>query len=161
MMAGPADPALRAELEDLYGRYVACLDTGRYAEWPDFFTEPCVYKIQPRENFDRGLPLCTMSFESQGMLKDRVYGITQTIFHQPYYQKHLVSGLIVTGVTGDEVRAEANYLVIRTKRHELPDLFNAGRYYDRIVRTQAGLKFAEKVCVFDSELIPNAIIYPL
>lgn len=160
-MAGAVDVALRLELDDLYGRYIACLDTGRYDEWPAFFTDACIYKLQPRENFDRGLPLCTLSFESKGMLKDRVYGITQTIFHQPYYQKHLLSGMIVTGQGADGIRVEANYLVVRTKRHELADVFNVGRYYDRVVRVDGALKFAEKLCVFDSELIPNAIIYPL
>ena len=89
------DVALRLEVEDLYARYIACLDQRRYDEWPEFFTEECVYKLQPRENFDRGLPLCTLAFESRGMLKDRVYGITQTLFHQPYYQRHLVSGLVI------------------------------------------------------------------
>ena len=57
--------------------------------------------------------------------------------------------------------AEASYVVIRTKRDQLSEVFNAGRYLDRVVRTADGLKFAEKVCVFDSELIPNSIIYPL
>lgn len=160
-MAGVVDPALRLELDDLYGRYTACLDTGRYEQWPEFFTDACIYKIQPRENFDRGLPLCTLSFESKGMLRDRVYGITQTIFHQPYYQKHLLSGLIVTGHDAEGIRTELNYAVIRTKRQELSDVFNVGRYYDRVVRDGGVLKFAEKLCVFDSELIPNAIIYPL
>ena len=155
------DIALRFEIEDLYGRYIRCIDSGKYDDWPDFFTEECVYKVQPRENYDRGLPLATLAFESRGMLKDRVYGITQTLFHQPYYRRHLVSGLIVTGQEGDRIRCEANYLVIRTRRHELSDILNAGRYYDTLVRTGDGLRFAEKVCVFDSELIPNSIIYPI
>lgn len=155
------DIALRLEIDDLYGRYIRCLDSGGYDEWPDFFTEECVYRLQPRENHERGLPLATLAFESRGMLRDRVYGITQTLFHQPYYQRHIVSGLVVTGMEGGDIRCEANYLVIRTKRHDLSDILNAGRYYDRISRVNGALKFAEKICVFDSELIPNSIIYPL
>jgi salicylate 5-hydroxylase small subunit len=30
-----------------------------------------------------------------------------------------------------------------------------------VVRTNDGLKFAERLCVFDSEMIPNALIYPI
>jgi salicylate 5-hydroxylase small subunit len=40
-------------------------------------------------------------------------------------------------------------------------VFNAGRYLDRIVPVPDGLRFADKICIFDSELIPNSIIYPL
>lgn len=155
------DAGLRLEIEDLYGRYIRCLDSGKYDDWPDFFTEKCVYKVQPRENYDRGLPLATLAFESRGMLRDRVFGITQTLFHQPYYQRHLLSGLIVTGEKDGAIQCEANYLVVRTKRHELSDILNTGRYYDHLVRVGDELKFAQKLCVFDSELIPNSIIYPI
>ncbi|PJI51525.1 salicylate hydroxylase, partial [Methylobacterium radiotolerans] len=30
-----------------------------------------------------------MAFESRGMLRDRIYGATETIFHDPYYQRHV------------------------------------------------------------------------
>jgi salicylate 5-hydroxylase small subunit len=152
---------LRLEVDDLYARYVACLDSGQLENWPDFFTDDCVYKVIPRENYDRGLPLATLAFESKGMLRDRVYGVSQTLFHQPYYQRHIVSGLIVKPEADGRIHAEANYLVIRTKSKELSEVFNTGRYVDRIVRIGEELKFAEKLCVFDSELIPNSIIYPI
>lgn len=155
------DVALRLEIDDLYARYSACVDSGSYAAWPDFFTEDCVYKIVPRENFERGLPLATLAFESKGMLKDRVYGITETLFHQPYYQRHIVSGLLLTGEEGGHILVEANYLVIRTKKNELSEVFNAGRYVDRLARVDGRLLFASKLCVFDSELIPTSIIYPI
>jgi len=40
-------------------------------------------------------------------------------------------------------------------------VFNVGRYLDTVVRTQAGLKFASRVCIYDTEMIPNSIIYPI
>lgn len=153
--------ALTMELQTLYAEYCACLDEGRYAEWPEFFTEDCVYRVIPRENFDRGLPLATLAFESRGMLKDRVFGITQTLFHAPYYQRHIVSAARIKEVTQEVVHAEANYLVIRTKQNEPSEVFNAGRYIDVVVRERGQLRFRERCCVFDSELIQNSIIYPI
>ncbi len=162
MKAEPVfDVGLRLEVDDLYARYAACLDQRRYDEWPEFFADECVYQLQPRENFERGLPLCTLSFEGKGMLQDRVYGITQTLFHQPYYQRHIVSGLQIVAVDGGAVSTEANYLVIRTRKNELSEVFNCGRYFDRLARQDGRLKFAQKLAVFDSELIPNSIIYPI
>ena len=32
---------------------------------------------------------------------------------------------------------------------------------DAVVRTGAGLRFRERICVYDTELIPNSIIYPI
>ena len=95
------------------------------------------------------------------MLEDRVVAVTSTLFHAPYYQRHVIGPLRILALDGGAICAEASYLVIRTKRDQLSDVFNAGRYLDRVVMTPLGLKFAVKVCVFDSELIPNSIIYPI
>jgi salicylate 5-hydroxylase small subunit len=51
--------------------------------------------------------------------------------------------------------------VFRTKLDELSTVFNVGRYLDTVVRTPDGLRFESRVCVYDSEMIPNSIIYPI
>jgi len=148
-------------LTRLYADYAHAVDSGQWDLWPEFFTEQCVYKLIPRENHERGFPLCTLSFTSKGMLKDRVYGIQETLYHDPYYQRHVVGAPVVRRVEGERIHAEANYAVFRTKLDKASTVFNVGRYIDTIVPTPEGLKFAERLCVFDSEMIPNAIIYPI
>jgi len=156
---------LRLRLDELYARYIACLDEARYDDWPAFFTEACVYKVMPRENYDRGLKLATIAAESRGMLIDRTYGIQNTLYHQPYYQRHIVSGLLVRSVEDEGgtrlIRTQANYAVFRTKQNQLSEVFNVGRYVDTVVEAAGDLKFQEKLCIFDSELIPNSLIYPI
>lgn len=170
------------ELQGLYADYAAALDDRRYADWVDLFADDCSYRLQARENHDRGLPLCTLHFESKGMLRDRIYGIENTLFHQPYYQRHVIGPLRLVQASARAtplesmptqpdsaqpvpesmpVQVEANYSVFRTRRNELTEVFNVGRYIDRVVREGGRLKFADKHVVFDSEMIPNSIIYPL
>ena len=161
-MEGPGIE-LRIAVADLNAEYAACLDERRFDAWPDFFVEDCVYKLQPRENHDRGLPLATMAFESKRMLRDRVYAVTQTLFHIPYLTRHVVGWPRVwVGDDGDQsIAAETSYVVVRVRDNELPELFSAGRYIDRIVRDGGRLRFRERLCIFDSALIPNSIIYPI
>ena len=149
------------ELTRLYSDYAAAVDSGDWDLWPEFFTEECTYKLQPRENYDRGFPLATLAFESKGMLKDRVFGIRDTLFHDPYYQRHVVGAPRVLSANGERIDAEANYAVFRTKLSELSTVFNVGRYIDTVVRTPDGMRFESRVCVYDSEMIPNSIIYPI
>ena len=148
-------------LQQLYADYAAAVDSGQWDRWPEFFIDDCVYKLQPRENHERGLPLATLALTSKGMLKDRVYGITETLYHDPYYQRHVVGAPIVRKVENGKIHSEANYAVFRTKYDKASTVFNVGRYIDTIVETPEGLKFAERLCVFDSEMIPNSIIYPI
>ena len=95
------------------------------------------------------------------MLKDRVYGIRETLFHDPYYQRHVVGAPLIRGVDAAGIHCEANYAVLRTKLDGLSSVFNVGRYLDTVVRTPQGLKFAQRLCIYDSEMIPNSIIYPI
>jgi salicylate 5-hydroxylase small subunit len=148
-------------LTQLYAEYASAVDSGDWDLWPEFFTDDRVYRLQPRENHERGFPLATLAFTSKGMLQDRVYGIKETLFHDPYYQRHIVGTPIVRAVESDRFRCEANYAVFRTKLSDTSTVFNVGRYLDTVVRTGAGLKFAVRECIYDSELIPNAIIYPV
>ncbi len=148
-------------LNQLYADYASAVDSGQWDLWPEFFTDQCVYRLQPRENHERGFPLATLSFSSKGMLKDRVYGIRETLFHDPYYQRHVVGTPVVRGRDGAGIRCEANYAVFRTKLSDASTVFNVGRYLDVVVPTPDGFKFASRECIYDSEMIPNSIIYPI
>jgi len=148
-------------LVQLYAEYTGALDQGEWDRWPEFFVDACLYKIVPRENHEQQLPLALLQLESRAMLEDRVYSIKEALFYAPYYQRHIVDNPLVRRVDGDVWEVEANYAVLRTKHNQLSDIYNTGRYFDRIRKTTQGLKFESKLCVFDSELIPNSIIFPI
>lgn len=152
---------LRLELEELYAAYSACLDEERFEQWPEYFTDECLYKIVPRENFERGLPLATWLCESKAMLRDRVVMIRKTAVYGPRWIRRMTSGLRVLGWNEGALEVRANYLAVETLLDELTRVFNAGQYRDRVVVEDGRLKFREKLCVFDSLLVPNSLIYPL
>ncbi|MDP3885806.1 aromatic-ring-hydroxylating dioxygenase subunit beta [Hydrogenophaga sp.] len=149
-------------LQQLYSDYASAVDSGQWELWPEFFTTDGIYKLQPRENHERGFPLSTLAFDSQAMLRDRVYGIKETLFHDPYYQRHVVGAPVLREVDAQgRWHCEANYAVFRTKLDGASSVFNVGRYLDIVTQTSTGLKFAQRHCVYDSEMIPNSIIYPI
>jgi len=152
---------LRFEVEEVYYDYVECIDDGELERWPDFFTDECLYKIIPRENFERNLPLATMLCESKGMLKDRVVAIRQTSMYAPRALRHLISNIRIKGQEDGFIRVQANYVVLQTLIDDETRVFNAGKYLDKLVREDGRLKFKEKLCVFDSVLIPASLIYPI
>jgi salicylate 5-hydroxylase small subunit len=41
-------------LTQLYADYSSAVDSGHWNLWPEFFTDDCVYRLQPRENHERG-----------------------------------------------------------------------------------------------------------
>lgn len=152
---------LQHDVDQLNVAYAAVLDDKRFDAWPEFFLEDGRYTVQARENFDRGLPLALMDLESRGMMKDRVYGITQTIYHGPYYMRHVISAAQILSHEAGVITTQTNYAVFRTKPAGVSEVYNVGRYLDELVRTDEGLKFRRRLCVYDSEMILNSLIYPV
>ena len=171
--AGSAPPELAAvllhyEIDQLYAAYAAALDDKRFDDWPAFFVDDGHYKLQARENFERGLPLALMALESRGMMKDRVYGVTQTIYHGPYYMRHIVGSAQVFLQAEGEIQSGASYAVFRTRPGGaggagggVSEVYNVGRYIDTLVRVDGALRFKSRLAVYDSEMVLNSLIYPV
>jgi 3-phenylpropionate/cinnamic acid dioxygenase small subunit len=81
----------------------AALDARDLDRWPGFFTEDGVYRLPPRGNFDGGLPLCALAFDSRAMLKDRVVGAPRQLKQN-----------------AQDLHCEASDIVIRTGRDAMP-----------------------------------------
>lgn len=161
-MSTADDLALQHQLAVLYARYAAALDDGPLTDWPGFFTDQCMYQIVPRDNFERGLPIAIMRCESRAMLEDRVTAVNETMLYEPRYLRHHITDILIEESRGDALRARANFSVIEVLPDELPRISMAGRYRDQLVREADGAwRFREKLCVFDSVLIPNSIVYPV
>jgi 3-phenylpropionate/cinnamic acid dioxygenase small subunit len=150
----------REALRDFFDEYYIALDDVQLDAWPDFFTEDCLYRVIPRENYEAGYTLCTMQAESRGMLKDRVMGVTRTQMFAPRYYRRFPGPLRIVAQEGDAVRTRHNLLVVQTLIDKQTDIVLSAVCHDRIVADADRLRLRERIVVFDSEMIPNSLIYP-
>ncbi len=151
----------RLEIEQLYTAYAHCLDDDRLEEWPEFFTEDCAYRVTSAENYEAGLPLGIIYATSKNMLVDRVMALRRANIYEPQRYRHLISAMQIATAEGNALDAVANFLVVRTMQDGAMTLFAAGRYIDRIVRTDLGWKFAGKQVILDSRQIDTLLALPL
>lgn len=151
---------LRDELEELYAEYGDAIDSGSLERWPDLFAESCLYRIVSKENYDKGLPLSLMLCESLGMLRDRAFASQKLNVYGPRTWRHCITG-IRARADGDEIAAQANFAIFETLHDRPTQILCTGRYLDRLVRSGTGLRFREKICVYDSALIPGSIVFPI
>ena len=156
-----ASAALRARLADLYGAYDEALAEGQYERWPEFFTEACLYKIIPRENYDAGLPVALIYAESRAMLTDRVAALRKTILYAPRLVRKLTGGIVLRSLDADGMRLSASFTLFQTLLNEPSTVFLCGRHYDRVVEDAGALRFAERICVTDATLVPTSLIFPI
>jgi anthranilate 1,2-dioxygenase small subunit len=151
----------RLAVEDLLREYAACIDDGRYEDWPAFFTEDCRYQIIPAESRERGYVSGFYLCESRGMLTDRILCLRETAIYEPQRYRHLVGGTRVLALEGGECRAETPFAVIRTSNEGEMALFAAGKYVDTVVFEAGAPRFREKLVLTDSTRIDILIAAPL
>ncbi len=158
----PADDiAAGAAVSNLLADYAACIDADALEQWPDFFTEDCVYRITSAYNFARGLPAGIIHADNRRMLQDRVAALRKANIYEKQGYRHIVSAPRVRVREGISVEAEAGFLVVRIMAEGSLDLFVAGRYVDRIDFSGRGPRFASKIVVLDSEKIDTLLAIPL
>ena len=160
MTAFPAPGPDRLAVQALYDAYYGTLDDVALEAWPDFFTEDCLYRVIPRENFERGYTLSTMQAESRGMLRDRVTGLTRTQMYAPRYYRRFPGPLRIVSSDATGTRTRHNLLLVQTLIDRPTEIVLSAVCHDLIVEDADRLRFRERIVVFDSEMIPNSLVYP-
>jgi len=152
---------LHFEIEQLNSEYARILDSERFEEFPELFVEECLYRVVPRENHLLGLPIAVIHCESKGMIKDRIYAARESTMAEPRTLRHFITNIRILDAGDEAVRAEANVLVVQTMINRMTEIVLSGFYLDRIVRSGDHLRFKERLCIYDSLLLPTSLIAPV
>ena len=163
---GPDDDGIRemllwCELHRLQDRYISLIDADRLEEWPDLFTEDCVYEIVPKENEARGLPIGIMHCFGRSMLRDRVTSLRKANVFEEHTYRHMTSGLQFQPAGPDTVDMQSNYLVVQTLTDGESRVYQTGCYLDRVVRTAAGWRYQSKRAIYDTSRIQTLLVTPI
>jgi len=151
---------IKAIAEALLSRYAAVIDDGDLNAWPNFFVEEGVYKLIPRENYLKGLPVSLIYCKNRVMMEDRVVAIQKASIYTPQYYRHHYSNLRVEDISDDQATLLANYIVYRTQDDGDTILFSTGRIIARILLADEP-KFIAKTVVYDTFRIPDLLVFPI
>jgi salicylate 5-hydroxylase small subunit len=152
---------LRLRLADLYAACDDALDEGDWERWPGFFTENCIYKILPRENFDQNLPAAMVYCESRAMLADRIVALREALVFAPRLIRRVAGTPCLCEAGPDGMRLRSSFALFETMLNEPSTLFLCGRIYDRVVEEAGVLRFAERLVVTDATTVKLSLIYPI
>lgn len=156
---------LMADIALLYTEYAEALDDGDLARWPGFFAaDRPLYRITTRESIERGMEMCFVLCEGQAMLRDRATALLKTVMHRRRFQRRIMSGvrlLTFDGLDGTGVETRATFALFEGIGDEPSKLLVCGRSSDVIVRDRGALKFKERLCVIDSPVVPESLVFPI
>ncbi len=163
MIVAPSEDLgwIKAQIEELVHQYAQSIDDNRLEEWPEYFTDDCLYQIISRENYDRNFPASIIYCDSKGMLIDRVTAHRQANIFEAHIYRHLISGIRLIEREKDTFIVQSNYAVFQTKLDGYSEVYNVGRYMDKIVFEGNQPKFKEKRVVYDTLVIPTLLVTPI
>jgi len=149
------------EMHRLQERYVSVIDTDCLERWPDLFTEDCIYEIVPKENADVGLPVGIMHCFGRAMLRDRITSLREANVFEPHTYRHMTSGLELASIDAETVDMQSNYVVVQTLTDGESRIYQAGRYFDRVVRSAEGWLYQRKRAVYDTSRVQTLLVTPV
>ena len=94
------------------------------------------------------------------MLVDRVMGLTNSQMSMPRYYRRMHSPVRIVSPDGAGVRTRHNLLLLETQIDKPTIIVMAAVCHDHVVPDGGRLRLRERIVVFDSEMVPNSLIYP-
>jgi 3-phenylpropionate/cinnamic acid dioxygenase small subunit len=164
MTRAPEYYELATDVELLYTTYCEALDDAELERWPSFFTNDCLYRIATRENHERGLPLSFVLCSGQAMLRDRTAAIQKAVMYRRRFQRRIVSGIRLKtwrGLDEEGIETCASFVVYESIGNNPSGLLACGRSLDVIVRDGDALKFKQRLCVIDAQVMPDSLVLPI
>ena len=152
---------LRARLADLYCDNDDALNDGEFERWPELFTDPCIYKVLPRQNHEQGFPVAVIYCESRDMLIDRVVALRETALFAPRIGRRTTSNVCLRAIEPAGLRLTASFAVFQTMPDQPSELFLCGHCQDRVIDDGGTLLFSERLCIYDSTIVPTSLVYPI
>ncbi len=149
----------QAVLDHLY-RVCEAIDNFDCETWADGFSDDCQYRMIPRENYDRGLPLCLIDDDRAGLLQ-RVKLITELWQYEPFRETRQLSNVVVTSPSEGTATAKATIAVYRTSSEGESSLHMVARIEDNLVNLgDRGWKIKERLVILESFKVHNNIVLP-
>ena len=144
----------RAEVEALFVEEAALLDSWRLDDWLALLTEDARYLVPPNDVPD-GDPRDTLFTIADDIR--RIHGRVKRLKSEDAHAerprsrtRRLVSNIRIVERGGEELVAEANFVVYRFRRNERIGEY-VGRYRYRLRATGDGLRIAERRAILDCE----------
>lgn len=150
-----------ARLELLYKLHAEVICDDELERWPDLYTDECVYKLTPRTNYERNLPHGGIFCESRGALIDRVTAIRNTLVYAPRFVSHTITGIRIVAREGNLLRSRSMFTAYQTLVDGNTALQFVGRTFDKVDTSGSEWKFAERIVVYDTDLVFRSVVHPI
>ncbi len=141
--------------------YARAIDNDRLEQWPDFFADPCLYRVTTANNHAKGYEAGIIFANSKGMLTDRITALREANIYERHTYRHIIGAPCLLSQGEEGLRSETAFLVVRIMRDGASEVFATGRYLDLWRAYGDEVKLTERIVVCDSSRVDTLMALPL
>ncbi|MPZ35019.1 MAG: aromatic-ring-hydroxylating dioxygenase subunit beta [Rhodospirillales bacterium] len=150
------DPGLRARIEDFLYLEAGLLDEWRIEEWFAMFAEGATYEVPPTGDGSETDPATSLFYiaDDYVRLRERITRLTKKEAHSEFprsRQRHMISNVRITGMTGGVADVTANFVTYRAKRGVVDTYY--GKHVYRIDCAVQPWKIKAKRSILDMDML--------
>jgi len=145
----------RQDIEEFFYNEAALLDSFDFDPWLALFAPDAMHLIPPLDVRDAS-PQVALYLVNDDVtrLTSRVrqyQGRAMHVENPPARTRRMISNVRILSDDGTELRVTANFIVYRVRGDDVDPYI--GRYENRLVRTESGLRFKERKAILDLEAL--------
>lgn len=159
-MSCGTDESLYIKTQLFLSNYAQLLDNKKLNEWTGLFDEDCKYVVTTKQEHNLKRQLHVINCSNKNMLRDRISGIEKAVFYREREQRRLVGSPNIT-VEKDEISGQAPFALYESYGGNSSKIIATGEYRVLIRVDSNRLVIAELICVVDSPIFPDSLIYPI
>lgn len=123
------------------------------------FTDDGTYRLIPRDNYDRNLPVCIID-DNKDRLRYRAKLITEHWHYEKFRETRFLSNFLISFPAETVALSRSNFVVYRTDAEGRTSLHMVGRFEDHLVWLNGHWRIKDRVAILESFLAQEVIVVP-
>lgn len=151
---------LHMKLLSFMSGYAQLLDSQQFDQWVELFNEEAIYIVTTKYEQFLGRDLSVIRCSNKNMIKDRINGLIKAVFFRERNQRRIVGPLNLT-VNDTEIYGCTSFALYESYSDNESKLIATGEYQTTFKRDIDRISIMKKICVIDSQVFPDSLIYPV
>ncbi len=95
------------------------------------------------------------------MMRDRIVALRHANIYEAHSYRHAIGGLVITEANGNEAKTTSSYIVVNTGLAGDSVVYQAGCYFDTVVKRNDVWRFKDKRVVYDTSRVQTLLATPI
>ncbi|HCM1323111.1 hypothetical protein HJ010_00480 [Vibrio parahaemolyticus] len=152
---------LQQDINNFYTDYCDVLCESQIENWPSYFTNDALYRITTKEAIEEKYLINIVFCDGKKMIKDRAIGIQKAVFFRRQIERKVIGNIRIIETENMQINVSTSFFIVKSIEGYPPSLLCSGISKDIIAMDKNQLRFKQRLCILDADVLPDSLVYPI